>query len=144
MKQTMNLKSLITLLLIFSVLPQLSAARLMELRAVDQDYMMLVFRDGEALFADDAKRESAYYGHSFSEGDDRMVWYGEKLDVEAAGKPASWRITSKQDQNYGKEGKAPLEVCRKSKVWHTTHDWEYAHDQLGNLTGVYRYGHQQR
>jgi hypothetical protein len=124
----MKLKSLITTLLLISAAAPLSASRLMELKVVDQDYLMLVFRDGEAIFTDDAKRASAYFGHSFAEGDDRMVWFGEKLDVDAAGMPSSWMIISEQDKNYGKNGKTPVEVYRKSKVWHTTHDWEYAHD----------------
>ena len=55
----------------------------MEQRVVDQDYLMLVFRDGEVLFAEDAKRSSAYYGHAFSEGDDQMVWFGKKVDCPA-------------------------------------------------------------
>ena len=124
----MKLKSLFTTLLLVAIVSQLSATRLMELRVVDQSYLMLVFRDGEAVFADDAQRASAYYGHFFSEGDDEMVRFGKELDVAAAGLPASWKIISLQDRNYGEQGKAPLEVYRKSKVWHTTHDWDYALD----------------
>jgi hypothetical protein len=64
MKGTMNLKPLISTLVFFSFLPQLFASRLMELRVVDKDYLMLVFRDGEVVFADDAQRAIAYYGLS--------------------------------------------------------------------------------
>lgn len=124
----MKLKPLITNLILFTAISQLTATRFLELRVVDQDYLMLVFRDGEAVFADDAKRASAYYGHKRSEGDDKMVWFGKKLNVDAAGMPTSWNIISKLDKNYGEKGKAPQEVYRKSKVWHTTQKWEYALD----------------
>lgn len=102
------------------------ATKLKEVRIVDKDYLMVCFSDGEALFRDDASGHSAYTGHDYSEGDDAMVYFGEKLDVEAAAKTTSWTISSKADKNYGKKGLSPEAVFRKSKVWHTTADWQYA------------------
>lgn len=124
----MKLKTLLTTLILFGTILQVSATRFMELRVVDKEYLMVVFRDGEAIFADDALRESAYYGHKHSDGDDMMVWFGEKMDTKNATLPENWKIVSKSDKNYGEKGKHPIAVHRKSKVWHTTVNWEFAHD----------------
>lgn len=102
------------------------ATKLKEVRVVDKDYLMVCFSDGEAIFRDDASGASAYTGHDYADGDDKMVYFGEKLAVEAAGLASSWKITSKNDRNFGKKGLNPEAVFRKSKVWHTTADWQYA------------------
>lgn len=102
------------------------AAKLKDIRQVDKDYLMVSFSDGEALFRDDGSGASGYTGHDYAQGDDSMVYFGEKLNVELAALTKSWKISSKTDRNYGKKGLEPLAVYRKSKVWHTTAEWQYA------------------
>lgn len=104
------------------------AAKLVEVRVVDKDYLMLFIMDGEVVFRDDATGESAYTGHDFAEGDDWIVRFGDSLNVVAAGDLNSWTIRSSKDKNYGKKGVNPEAVFRKSKVNHTTHDWKYSMD----------------
>ena len=46
------------------------ATHYLDIRVVDQDYLMLHFRDGEVHYRDDGTGPSAFLGHSFAEGDD--------------------------------------------------------------------------
>lgn len=110
----------------FGFAGQSYAAKLIEVRVVDHGYLMVHFLDGEVLFRDDATGESAYTGHDWSEGDDKMVRFGDSLALDVVAKAKSWRITSGTDKAYGKKGARPVAVYRKSKVTQTTHDWEYA------------------
>lgn len=93
----------------------LKGSKLMEVRPVDQDYLMLYFKDGETIFRDDGKGESAFWGHKFVEGDDFLVSYGEELNVDAVAEVANWTIRSPDDDAYGMQGLRPEVVYRKSK-----------------------------
>jgi len=105
----------------------LPAARLLEVRPVDESVLMVSLRDGEVFFRDDGAGERAFSGHDFAPGDDWMVRYGEPLDGAAAKLPGNWRLRSEDDADYA-DGLSPATVSRKAKVFHTTHDWEYALD----------------
>ena len=61
----MNSKSFIAAALLSScaVMPSL-ATRLMDVKVVDKDYLMLHFRDGEVRYRDDATGPSAYLSTS--------------------------------------------------------------------------------
>lgn len=103
----------------------LSATELVEVRVLDKDHIMIVFTDGEARFNDTGSGPSAHTGHDFAEGDDHMVYFGDALDTQIAQLVKSWKITSDSDPNYSK-ARNPKAVYRKSKVWESTHDWQYA------------------
>ena len=122
----MNKRHLLFSILLSLLLNQAFATKLKEVRVIDKDYLMVCFSDGEAIFRDDATGSSAYTGHDYARGDDSMLYFGEKLNAELAAMKGSWKITSKTDPNYGKRGLEPVAVYRKSKVWHTTADWQYA------------------
>ena len=65
MKKTICLCFAMTLLF-----PQVAdASKLMGINAIDKDYLMLHFRDGEVRYRDDGTGKSAYLGHSFAAGD---------------------------------------------------------------------------
>lgn len=75
------------------ICPQrLDATKLMGIKTIDKDYIMVHFRDGEVRYRDDATGPSAYLGHSFAEGDDTLFVFGSRLDPEAAGIPAGWGL----------------------------------------------------
>jgi len=119
---------IIGFLLILTSWNNLFATKLTGVRAVDREYLMVTFSDGEAIFRDNAEGESALTGHDWAPGDDSLVVYGEGLNAEAAAGTGSWTLRSRGDKNYGKKGKHPLAVHRKSKVFHTTENWQYALD----------------
>lgn len=106
----------------------LIASQLVEARAVDEEILMVFFKDGEVFYRDDGTGPSAFEGHDFAEGDDRLVAYGDPLNVEAAQSPQSWTLTSADDDQYGSTGKSPVEVYRKAKANNVDHSWNYKLD----------------
>ena len=96
-----------------------NATKLLEIKTIDKDYIMVHFRDGEVRFRDDATGPSAYLGHTFAEGDDTLFVFGKRLDPEAAGNAAAWTITSKDDKKF--RNKAAVAAWRKSKPMNTDH-----------------------
>ena len=103
-------------LLVFALLP-VRATKVMGLRVIDKNYLMVHFRDGEVHYRDNGTGPSAYLGHSFSEGDDTLIVFGERLKTEVAQKAALWRISSKDDKTFA--ATQPLNVWRKSKPMNT-------------------------
>jgi hypothetical protein len=102
------------------------ATRLIEVSTLDKNCLVVHFADGEVRFRDDATGASAYTGHDYVAGDDTLLVFGEPLNLEAVAILSEWVILSKQDEAYGKKGKQPVAVHRKSKVTQTTESWEYA------------------
>ena len=100
------------------VSPQLlNATRLIGVKTIDKDYIMVHFRDGEVRYRDDATGPSAYLGHTFVEGDDTLFVFGQRLDPEVAGNAANWIISSKDDKAFG--SCSAVAAWRKSKPMNT-------------------------
>ena len=111
-----------------SLASPLLAAQLVEVRAVDQQVLMVLFKDGEVRYRDDGTGPSAYDGHAWAPGDDELIVFGDPLVVDTVSAAGSWTLSSDDDASYGPDGRAPVTVHRKAKVNGTTHDWEYALD----------------
>ena len=105
-------------LLLFASLPVM-ATKVLGLRVIDKNYLMVHFRDGEVHYRDSGTGPSAYLGHSFSEGDDTLVVFGERLKTAEAQKANLWQISSKDDKAFASA--KPLNVWRKSKPMNTDH-----------------------
>ena len=100
------------------VSPQLlNATRLIGIKTIDKDYIMVHFRDGEVRYRDDATGPSAYLGHTFVEGDDTLFVFGQRLDPEVAGNAENWIISSKDDKAFG--SRSAVAAWRKSKPMNT-------------------------
>jgi len=95
------------------------ATKLIGLKVIDKDYLMIQFRDGEVHYRDNGTGKSAYLGHSFEEGDDTLFVFGKRLNTEVAQKASQWLITSKDDKAFKKQ--RPEVVWRKSKPMNTDH-----------------------
>lgn len=95
------------------------AAKFIELKVLDKDYLMLLIRDGEIRYRDDGTGPSAYLGHSFAEGDDTLMVFGERLDPVEAAIPSAWTVTSEDDRNFGTQH--PDNVFRRSKPMNVDH-----------------------
>jgi endoglucanase len=108
-----------------SMATTLVGTKLIEVRPVDQSVLMIVFKDGEVFYRDDGTGPSAFSGHDWAEGDDRLVAYAPALDVVAAADPRSWRLSSTNDPAYAGAGLHPVRAMRKSKVNSADHDWNY-------------------
>jgi len=111
-------KTTIAGLLLLMVCP-VSATKVLGLKVIDKHYLMVHLRDGEVHYRDNATGPSAYLGHSFSEGDDTLVVFGERLKTAEAQKAALWRISSTDDKTFA--AAQPLNVWRKSKPMNTDH-----------------------
>jgi len=96
-----------------------SAARLVELRVVDKDYLMVHLRDGEVRYRDNGTGPSAYLGHSFAEGDDTLTTFAPRVDAARIQKADTWTISSPDDKAFGRA--CPLNVWRKTKPMNTDH-----------------------
>ncbi len=94
-----------------------SATKLMGVKVIDKDYLMVHFRDGEVRYRDDGTGPSAYLGHSFAEGDDTLLVFGQRLNTAVAQKATSWTISSTDDAAFSKQ--SPKAVWRKSKPMQT-------------------------
>ena len=94
-----------------------AATKLLGLRVIDKDYLMVHFRDGEVHYRDSGTGTSAYLGHSFAEGDDTLLVFGERLKVNEAQKVSLWSISSTDDKTFSTA--QPLNVWRKSKPMNT-------------------------
>ena len=99
------------------------ATKLIGLKVIDKDYLMIQFRDGEVHYRDNGTGKSAYLGHSFEEGDDTLFVFGERLNTEDAQKVEMWTITSKDDKSFSKQH--PMAVWRKSKPMNVDHTGMY-------------------
>ena len=95
------------------------ATKLLGIKVIDKDYLMLHFRDGEVHYRDNGTGPSAYLGHSFAEGDDTLLVFGERLKVAEAQKAGLWLLSSPDDKAFGQS--QPLAVWRKSKPMNFDH-----------------------
>ena len=95
------------------------ATKLLGVKVIDKDYLMVHFRDGEVHYRDNGTGPSAYLGHSFAEGDDTLLVFGERLKVAEIQKAGGWLISSVDDKTFGST--QPLAVWRKSKPMNTDH-----------------------
>ena len=95
-----------------------TATKVLGLKVIDSQYLMVHFRDGEVHYRDDGTGPSAYLGHSFAEGDDTLLVFGERLKAEAQ-KATLWQISSPDDKSFATT--QPLNVWRKSKPMNTDH-----------------------
>ena len=111
-------KSLLTVVLLMTV-ASVSATKFLGLRIIDKNYLMVHFRDGEVHYRDNGTGPSAYLGHSFTEGDDTLVVFGERLKAAEAQQAGLWQITSTDDKSFS--AVQPLKVWRKSKPMNTDH-----------------------
>ena len=77
------LKASLAVVFLLTVAPA-SATKFIGLKIIDKNYLMVQFRDGEVHYRDSGTGTSAYLGHSFSEGDDTLVVFGERLKAAEA------------------------------------------------------------
>ncbi|MBN2440712.1 MAG: hypothetical protein JXJ04_05185, partial [Spirochaetales bacterium] len=80
-----------------------------EQKVVDKDYLMIHFKDGDVVFAEDG-------GPTDGSGGSHAVYYGAALNTANAAIAGNWVIKSGDDSSYGTSGKSPTAVYRKTKV----------------------------
>jgi len=127
-----SLKNFLTVgfMLLLSAFQQLQAAKFVEVKVIDKDYLQVFFKDGDVVFVDDGLGANAYTS-THQTANNSIVRYGTALNTSNAVATANWKITSADDSNYGTAGHAPDFAYRKSKLngmaeldWGSS-DWNY-------------------
>ena len=109
-------KTMLAALCLLTATP-MTATKFITIKVIDKDYLMLHFRDGEVHYRDNGTGPSAYLGHSFAEGDDTLLVFGERLKATQAQNAGLWKISSPDDKTFATA--QPLAVWRKSKPMNT-------------------------
>ncbi len=112
MKRTALIISVLSLLIIST---EAFASKFVWLKVVDQNFMMVQFKDGDVCFMDNGQGAKAYTGDHYL-GWDWVVNYGSALNTTNAVNTANWTIKSSSDMNYGPTGLHPTNCYRKSKL----------------------------
>jgi len=111
---------------------QAQASKLVYVKVVDKDMLMLYFKDGDAEFLDDASGANPY-DHSVTASQNQIVYYGTTLNTTNATTNSNYSIKSSADANFGATGVQPTSIFRRSKIcgmsqenWNTsTNDFDY-------------------
>jgi hypothetical protein len=96
-------------------------AKLVAVRTVDDQYLMIHWLDGEIQYKDDGEGPKAFMGHE-SGGGDTVKRYDPALDTKATGNVANYTLKSVNDANYA-AATPPAAAFRRSKVNGTTLQW---------------------
>ena len=94
----------------------LSASHFVEMKAIDKDYLLLYFKDGDVEFVDDGLGNGAYGGTHAESSNSKRVLYGRRPDLTQVTEIAGWIIKSSDDHRYGNSGINPGACYRKSRV----------------------------
>ncbi|MGV3617422.1 MAG: glycoside hydrolase family 9 protein [Fimbriimonas sp.] len=97
------------------------AAKLVDVRTVDDEHVMLQWRDGWVHYRDEATGPKAF-NNPEGLGGDRLEKFGAPLDTGVATAPASYALVSTDDPNY-RVAVQPLRCFRKAKVSGTAWAW---------------------
>ncbi|MBD3393545.1 MAG: glycosyl hydrolase family 5 [Chitinivibrionales bacterium] len=95
------------------------AARLTEVRVVDNEHIMVSWKDGYIDYRDDGQGPCAYTNICT---DATPTPHGSPLNTGTAQLAGTYVISSSDDGNYGSSGKAPSDVWRRAKVCGATQD----------------------
>ncbi len=127
MKRTALIISALSLIIIST---DAFAAKLVEIKVIDKDYIMVYFKDGDVNFVDDGLGPLAFTGEHQT-ANNYAVYYGTALNTTNAVAAANWVIKSTADANYGTSGLHPTNCYRKSRMngmaemdWGSG-DWNY-------------------
>lgn len=92
------------------------ASKLVEVKVVDKDYLLVYFVDGEVTFDENVHLPSAYTNDTPTAPKNKAVWFGAQLNTTEAVNLLNWTIVSVNDSKYGATGLKPLACYRKSKL----------------------------
>ncbi|HAH24065.1 MAG TPA: glycosyl hydrolase family 5 [Prolixibacteraceae bacterium] len=92
------------------------ASKLVEVKVVDKDYLLIYFTDGVVTFDENINLPSAYTNDTPTSPKNKAVWFGTPLNTTEAVNALNWNIVSADDTHYGSTGLKPLACYRKSKL----------------------------
>ncbi len=117
------------------------ASRLVTLKVIDKDYLMVNFKDGDACFMESCLPPNAYTGNHYY-GWDWIASYGTALSTTNAVNTNNWTIKCSADPNYGASGQHPLNCYRKSKLTGMSEgEWDSGIPPYGDFVYSYTMEH---
>jgi hypothetical protein len=96
-------------------------AKLIEVRTVDDEHLMVHWQDGTVEYKDDGEGKGALMGHETG-GGDVLKTFDPPLDIPKATSAASYSLVSSDDGNYSNPIQA-THAYRKTKVNGNTNKW---------------------
>lgn len=104
----LNVKCQLTILFLSLIIisTDVFAAKLVEMKVVDKDHIMVYFKDGDVNFVDDGLGPTAYISDHDTDNN-YVVLYGSALETTNAVAASNWVIKSTDDANYGTTGLSP-------------------------------------
>lgn len=117
----MKYRYIIFLLTTLTVTSQANAAKLVEVRTVDNQNIMIHWMDSKVHYGDDGKGSNPYSSERSDSGD-RLELFGQPLDVEITSKTSSFTLTSPDDPGF-RQAVQPSQSFRKSKLSGTAWEW---------------------
>lgn len=118
----------ILVLLFITISTDIFAAKLVEIKVIDKDYIMARFKDGDVNFVDDGLGSTAYTS-DHDTANNYVVSYGNALNTTNVVLAENWVIKSADDANYGTAGLNPTNCYRKSKLNGMAEmDWDVGED----------------
>jgi|GEM_PF-534812 len=112
MRRTALIISVLSLIIIST---EAFAAKLVEIKVIDKDFVMIYFKDGDVNFVDDGLGGTAFTG-DHDTANNYKVTYGTALNTTNAVNTGNWVIKCAADSNYGTAGQNPSNCYRKSKL----------------------------
>jgi len=92
------------------------AAKLVKVKVVDKDYLLVYFEDGIVTFNEKVSTAALFTNDNPGPSKNKVVRYGAALNTLQAVNAANWTISSSDDPAYGIEGLNPTNCYRKSKI----------------------------
>ena len=92
------------------------ASKLVKVKVVDKDYLLLYFEDGIVTFNESVSASALYTNDNPGPSKNKVVRYGLALNTTQAVNTANWTISSSDDSAYGTAGLNPSNCYRKSKI----------------------------
>ncbi len=92
------------------------AAKLVEVKVIDKDYLLVFFVDGDVNFNESTSGPNAYTNNDPGPSKNTVVNYGTALNTVEAVKALNYTIVSTDDPTYGTTGLNAAACYRKSKL----------------------------
>ncbi len=100
------------------------ASKLVEVRSVDAEHIMIYWQDAKVTYQDDGKGPTAFMGHE-TKGGEVITTFGPPLDTKAAQTAGNYTLASADDAVYS-QPLAATAAYRKTKVSGTDSSWPEA------------------
>jgi hypothetical protein len=107
-----------------------SAAKLVSIKPLDNQCLIIHWQDGMVEYNWDDTTSGSCNGWNYYHTEnwhlcpdkDQYIPYGLPLNTSIVGETGNFLIFSAEDPGYGANGKNPVVIHRKSKVWEAAHD----------------------